>query len=345
MVRKIIAQLNRTDKALAHALSDALDRLPAESFTVERLELLLGQVRRINADAYKQVAEALNDGVSGLAKKETEYQAGLLGAVLPRAVIARFPVVAVSAEQVYAATMARPFQGRLLRDWAAQLEAGRMVHIRNAVRTGYLEGKSVDDIVRSVRGTLAAQYGDGALQRSRQDLTTIIRGAVSHTAAVARAEMVKANGDVIKAVQWVSTLDSKTSEDCRIRDQLKYGAVSHEPIGHGIPWLEGPGKIHFNCRSTDVPVTKSWRELGIPIDEMTPSERASMDGQVPGGMTYGEWLQRQSKARQVEVLGVERAAMMQDGAKLDEFYSPSGKWLTLDELARQNGKDVANLAA
>ena len=344
VVRKIIAQLNRTDSELATALQAALERLPNDSFTVERLELLLGQVRAINAGAYKQVASTLQAELEGLAAHEAAYQAAVLEAALPAPVLVRLPIVSVSAEQIYAATMARPFQGRLLRDWAATVEAGRMEQIRNAVRTGYLEGKSVADIVRGVRGSRVNQYADGFLQRSRQDLATIIRSAVSHTAATARNAIVDANGDIIKAVRWVSTLDTKTSAQCRERDQLQYTA-EHKPIGRKVPWLDGPGKIHFHCRSTDGPVTKSWQELGIPVDELTAAQRASMDGQVPGGMTYGEWIKRQSPARQVEVLGVERAGMMREGASMDDFYSPSGKWLTLEELGVRSARDVATLAA
>ena len=344
VVRRIIAQLNRTDASLAQALADALDRLPADSFTVERLQLLLGQVGRINRDAYAAVSAALQVELEGLAKHEASYQASLFRATVPAPVLVRFPIVSVSAEQLYAAAMARPFQGRLLKDWATDLDAGRMVQIRNAVRTGYLEGQSVSDIVKRVRGSRATKYADGFLQRPRQDLATIIRSAVSHTAAVARDAFVDANGDIIKAVRWLSTLDARTSAPCRIRDQLQY-TDQHKPIGHKVPWLQGPGKLHFNCRSTSAPVTKSWRELGIPIDDLTPAQRASMDGQVPGGMTYGEWLKRQPPSRQVQVLGVERAAMMRDGATLDDFYSPSGKWLTLDELGVRNSEDLARLSA
>lgn len=345
VVRKIIAQLNRTDSAMAEALSAAMDRLPAESFTVERLDLLLGQVRRINSVAYQQVAATLQAELEGLAAHEANYQAAVLRSALPYPVLVRFPVVSVSAEQIYAAVMARPFQGRLLRDWAANVEAGRMVHVRNAVRTGYLEGKSVADIVRSVRGTRTSQYADGILQRSRQELSTIIRSAISHTAAVARDAIVDANEDIIKAVRWLSTLDSRTSSMCRIRDLLQYTSDTHKPIGHKVPWLSGPGKLHLNCRSTSVPVTKSWQELGIAADELTPAQRASMDGQVPGGMTYGEWLKRQSPGRQNQVLGVERGQMLRDGAEMSDFYSSTGQWLTLDQLGVRSSEDLARLSA
>lgn len=346
VVRRIIALLNRTDAELSAQLMIALDRMPAESFTVERLESLLGSVREVNAEAYRRVEQELTGELLELAGYESQWQFDLFDRVLPEPVKVRFPIARITAQQAYAAAMSRPFQGRLLRDWVRTVEAGRMTRIRNAVRQGYIDGKTVSQIVSEIRGTRANGYADGFLQLPRTDLATIVRTAISHTAATAREQFASANEDVVKAVRWVSTLDSKTSAPCRIRDQLTYTAGSHKPIGHKVPWLQGPGRLHFNCRSTDAIVTKSWRELGIPVDEMTPAQRASMDGQVPADMNYADWLKRQSRERQEQVLGVERARLLREGGlKLPDFYSPTGQWLTLDQLRKIDGAAFERIAA
>lgn len=334
VVRKIIATLNRSDARLMVALAEALDRMPAESFTVERLESLLASVRQVNAAAYAQVAQELGQELKELAAYELGWQHQLFTTTIPAPVQVHFPIAQVSVEQAYAAAMARPFQGRLLRDWASTIESDRLAKVRNAVRQGYMEGKTVAQIVSEIRGTRVNNYADGFLQRPRKDLETVVRTAISHTAATARQEFTSANSDIIKAERWVSTLDTKTSKEfCIPRDGLMYSPNEHKPMGHKLPWLSGPGRIHFNCRSTSSPVTRSWRELGIPLDEMSPSERASMDGAVPADMKYSEWLQRQSAARQDQVLGPERAQMMRDGIiSFDDMYSPTGKWLTIDQL-------------
>ncbi|WP_454863351.1 hypothetical protein [Pseudomonas hormoni] len=346
VVKRIIALLNRSDADLSAALSAALERLPAESSTVERLELLLDQVRLINSQAYASVAAELQNDLKELAGYEVSWQRALFESAIPNPVQVRFPIASVSAEQAYAATFSRPFQARLLKDWGPEIAADRMKKIRSAVSLGYLEGKTTDQIVRSIRGTRASGYTDGFLERPRKDLAAVVRTAVSHTAATARDEFNKANDDIIKAVRWCSTLDNRTSAPCRIRDQLQYTAVTHKPIGHKVPWLQGPGKIHWCCRSTSAPVTKSWKELGIPLNEMTPAQRASMDGQVPGGTTYSEWLNRQSDARKIEVLGPVRAQLLKDGKlDLEDFYSPTGEWLTLDQMRARDAAAFARIAA
>ena len=345
VVRLIIALLNRSDASLSAALTEALERMPAESFTVERLELFLDEVRTVNALAYDQVFTALEADLKELASYESNWQQTLFQKTLPEPVLVRFPLVSISAEQAYAAAMSRPFQGRLLRDWGKQVGAERMVKVRNAIRSGYLEGKTTDQIIRSIRGTRAAGYADGFLERPRKDLAAVVQTAVSHTAATAREQFSVANKEILKAEDWLSTLDTNTSADCIIRDKLSYEVGTHKPIGHKVPWLQGPGRIHFCCRSTSTPRTKSWRELGIPIDEMTPGQRASMDGQVPADTNFSTWLDRQSDARKVQVLGPMRYQLYKDGKSLDDFYSPTGEWLTLEQIKQQDAQAFAKMAA
>lgn len=346
VARRMIALLNRVDADLSAELAAALERMPADSFTVERLEALLGSVRQLNAAAYASVTEALQSELRAFAAYEAGYQSSLYQSVIPAAVQVRYSIASVSPNQVYSAAMSRPFQGRLLKDWASNIEAGRMTKIRDAIRIGYVEGKTASEIVRGIRGTRAAGYADGLLQRPRRDLMAVVQTAIGHTASVARDHFIDSNRDLIKAEVWRSTLDTKTSEPCRIRDGLKYDAQTHKPIGHKVPWLQGAGRIHWNCRSTSTPVTKSWRELGIPIEDMSPSERASMDGQVPAETTFASWLQRQSAARQDQVLGAERGRLIREGGlKLPDLYSPNGRYLTLEELRERDAASFARIAA
>ena len=338
VVRQIIGLLNATDDRLTAALAAALAQVEPSSFTVGRLESLLGSVREINAAAYRAAFGAIPGEMRTLADYEAAYQLDLLANVLPGDVQLKFQLFRVSIDQVYAAAISRPFQGGLLKDWAASAEANRLTTIRNAIRSGFVEGRTTDQIIRDIQGTKAKGYRDGRLDGSRRGLAAIVQTALSHTAATAREEVYGANGDVIKAVRWVSTLDTRTSPPCRLRDGLRYTAdKDHKPIGHKVPWLAGPGRLHFNCRSVSSPVTKSFRELGLDIDEIGPGTRASMDGQVPGDLTYGDWLKKQSAARQDEILGTARAALMRKGGlPFDSFYSPRGDVLTLDQLRQRD---------
>lgn len=333
VVRRLIALLNRVDADLFAKLTSAMERLPAESFTVERLETLLIAVRVVNARAHEDVGLTLREELRNLTEYEVGYQYQLFRSTIPEIV----PIAKITAEAAYTAAMSRPFQGRLLAEWTKGIEATRMARIRDAVRIGYIEGQTTAQIMQRLRGTRARGFADGLVELDRRSLESVIRTAINHTAATTRDRFNDENGDIIKAIEWNSTLDSRTTEICMLRDGKRYTNDTHKPIGHQLPWLSGPGKAHWGCRSTGVAITKSFRELGIPIDEVPPSERASMDGAVPADLSYADWLKKQSAARQDDVLGPTRGKLMRDGGlTLDKFATDKGAWLTLDQLRERD---------
>lgn len=336
VVRRLIALLNRTDARLFAQLQILLGDMTPETFSVQRLELLLTSVRSLNAEVYAQFERELTADLRGFAEAEATYNVDLFRSTLP----AQINVVSVSQDQVYAAAMSRPMQGRLLKEWAQSLEAGRATRIRDTLRQGYVDGKTTAQLVQEIRGTRAKAYSDGVIEIDRRDAQAVVNTAVSHMAATARDQFYDANADLLKAVGWRSTLDNKTSEPCRLRDGLQYTPVEHKPIGHKVPWLAGPGKIHWCCRSTSAPVVKSAKELGGAIDfGLSPTQRASMDGQVPADTTYAQWIEKQSAARQDQILGPTRGALMRDGKlTLEKFANDKGRWLTLDQLKERNAE-------
>lgn len=332
-VQRMVTYLNKMDKELLAEIAEALERLPTASFTVQRLEQLLASVEAINQRALELVYAELRAELRGLAAYEAGYQLQLFSSMLSPVVVAEVGVARVNVEKLFSATLSKPMQGRLLRQWAKSIGAKRLERVKDVIVIGYSEGRTTDEIVRQLRGSRAKGYKDGVLNGTRNDIASVVDTAVSHVAADTRRAFYERNKGIIKAIKWVSTLDTKTTPDCFIRDGLLYKPVTFKPINHNYQWRQGPGKLHFRCRSTDVPITKSYRELGIDIDEVPPSERASMDGQVPADMTFRRWFDEQPEDRQNQILGPRRARMYRDqGLSLDRFFSDKGDFLTLSDL-------------
>ena len=331
LVQKIVALLNRTDADLVRRIERS--QTEAGNWTAERIARLLEDVRRINVEAYRAIQRQLTGDLQDLAEYEVQYQMELFEHTVPVELNWRTPTL----PQLRAAVNSRPFQGSLLREWVAGMEQGRARRLREAIRIGYVEGETVQQLVRRVRGTQAAGYSDGVLAVSRRSAETIVRTAVAHTATAAREVLYETNADLIKGVEWVSTLDLRTTPVCRARD------------GRVWPPGEGPRPpAHLNCRSTTVPVLKSWRDLGIDLEEAPPGTRASMNGQVAADLTYGEWLRRQSAAVQEDVLGVAKARLFRAGGlTMDRFVDSTGRAYTLAELRRREREawDRAGLEA
>ena len=323
VVYKVIALLNRTDKDLFEQIQSALMRLPPEAFTVERLDSLLSSVCEINSAAYQKIRFELQSELGQLVAYEAGYQAQLFENTLP----VTLQVATVPVAQVVSSAMSRPFQGRLLSEWMAGLEAEKAAKIRDAIRIGYVEGQTIPQIVQRIRGTKARQYQDGIIEISRRNAETVVRTAISHTANHTRQKFAEANSDLIKGVKWVSTLDGRTSEICQARD------------GEVFPVNSGPRPpAHPNCRSTTTYVLKSFRELGVDLPEFAESTRASMDGQVPAKTTYNEWLKGKDAAFQNDVLGTNRAKLFRAGMPVDRFVNRAGDKLTLDDLRKRDAE-------
>jgi len=319
--KKIINILNKADVDLVAQLNKAIEAMPANKFNVERLDNLLKSVRKINTDSYKSVDKELNSELKQFTGYETDYQQSTLTAVQPA------PVVAVIANDVYAAAMAKPFEGKLLKEFISGLEQQKATLIRDAVRMGFIESQTTSQIVTRIRGTKELKYADGILSITRRNAETVVRTAIAHTANFAQETIYQANSDIIKGFRYTATLDTRTTELCASRDGNFYKLGDKKPA---LP-------AHFNCRSRYVPVLKSFKELGLDAEEFPESTRASMDGQVPDKLNYQEWLKKQSIERQNKVLGVEKAKLFRDGKlTLDRFVSPSGHVYTLDQLKQQN---------
>jgi hypothetical protein len=84
-------------------------------------------------------------------------------------------------------------------------------------------------------------------------------------------------------------------------------------------------------------VLKSWEEIGIDASEATQGVRASMDGQVPESMKYGDWLRSQVQKGDMDVveeaLGPKRAKLFAAGGlDVNAFTDRKGRQLSLDDL-------------
>lgn len=323
VTQKIVKHLNRVE---ADLIAKIIDRASRGSMTAFRQAKILDDIAAILGDASPELWSIVKTEMAELGVYETQFQTRILTSAMP----AELVTAGVSIEQVRAATMSRPFQGRILKEWVSTLDAGTRLRLRDAVRIGFTEGESIDQIVRRIRGTRARNYQDGAMEISRRGAETLARTAVNHTAAQARQEVYKANSDIVKGWVFLATLDMRTTAPC-----WRLGTLERVyPIGQGpMP------PRHPNCRSSDSVVTKSFKELGLNIKDYPESTRASMDGQVPANLTYGAWLKRQPVAVQNEVLGVKKATLFRKGdLPIDKFVDSRGNAYTLDELAMREAK-------
>lgn len=326
LARDIVGLLNDADQALLEKLAARLVAIEERGFdlgpaSTKRLKALLEDLRVINAEVYAKVAARLETELADLALVEADFQAASLNKVMPVQVATTVPAPAM----LRALVTTTPMEGALLRHWTDGMETGRMDRLNRAIRNGIVNGETTDQIVRTIRGTKAGAYADGVLQISRRSAQAIVRTATGHVSTVA-AQSTWKGSNAVKGWSFLATLDSRTSITCAgLSGQIF-------PIGSGpLP------PRHLNCRSASIPVTKSYRELGLDKDELTPAMRASMDGQVPGDLTFSDWLTKKGTSMQDDILGPTRADLFRSGKlTLQDLIKGDGTVLSLDELRRRH---------
>lgn len=326
LAANIVALLNSADQALLDKLALRLVRITERGLdtgpaTTKRINQMLADLRVINSAVYKKVAASLTDELVEFAGVEAEFQASSLVKALPIQIATTVPAPALLRSLVTTS----PMEGHLLKSWTDGMEVGRMQRIEAEIRMGMVAGESTDKIVQRLRGTRANGYADGILQKSRRSAQTVVRTATGHISNVAAQATWEANSNVVKGWQFLATFDSRTTVTCAGLSGQVF------PIGKGpMP------PRHPNCRSHSLPVTKSYREMGLDLDDVPPGDRASMDGQVAGDLRFDDWLTKKGNKMQDQILGPTRAQLFRDGKlKLADLIRDDGSVLTLEQLRKR----------
>lgn len=211
------------------------------------------------------------------------------------------------------------------------------------VRNGLLTGETTQQIAKRLTGRLhfgnalkgsvqqIADRGGAATKMADKQVMTIVRTSINQVANEASQRVYEANRDLTDKYQYVATLDSRTSLICARLDgqEFEYGKGPTPPQ-------------HFNCRSTTVPIV-DFSEFGF--DDPPEGKRAAKWGeaqkgrQVPAGMTYADWLKKQPKSVQAEVLGKWKSQYFRDlsekegaSSALRKIVRKDGSELTLNQL-------------
>jgi SPP1 gp7 family putative phage head morphogenesis protein len=289
------------------------------AWNVDRIDKQLESVKTINTELHTALYNDLVDQMQKVSVYESEWQKTTVEGSLPIV----FDTIAPAPTTITAAVLSKPFQGRLIREWVDKLDDSSYTAIQSAVRQGLIAGESYDVITRKIIGIKPLRYSDGLLALGRNQTQALISTAVAHSVNVARDEFYKSNNDIIQGVQFLATLDFRTTTICKSLDGkvFKIGEGTRPPV-------------HIRCRSTTVPVLKSWKEFGLK--EPAEGTRASLNGQVSESINYEQWLRKQSVENQNEALGVGKAELFRGGMPLDRFID-NGKELTLEQLRIKDG--------
>lgn len=336
-VAKLIELVEGQTRPRIQALLDRelarLDRSPSP-FKTKRYRELLRNLDNIMDTAGKDFGQVLLSRMDAVAQAAAAQGASYLSQAIPITMTWNVPSPALLREIV----RARPYDGELLKDWAASISNASKKSIRRVLNTGMTAGEGLDVITRRIMGDSVASRafkGSETMKAQRRNIRSVVRTMANGIANGAREATFQANPEVLRGVQWLSTLDIRTTDICQSLDGQQFSLTA------------GPRPpAHHQCRSTVVPVTKSWRELGIKAGDKRLGGRAFRDvktglsGVLPTRPTYPQWLRKQTKETQIQVLGKTRAQLWRGNRiKFSDLYK-NNRRLTLEELAEREGLNL-----
>lgn len=219
--------------------------------------------------------------------------------------------------------------GAQTKDWWEAQNAKTQLAFKRQLQLGLAQGETNQQLIYRIVGKLGSP---GIMDIARKDAASLVQTSVQAVANDARRNTFDENDDIIKGMRQVSTLDSHTSPTCVAYSGAAWN-LKREPIeGNTLPFGTGCPR-HFNCRSTEVPITKTFRELGIDIDEPKGTTRASDEGQISIDTSFDSFLSRKSKAYADEMLGKGRADLWRaKKITLKDLVDGQGNERTLEQL-------------
>jgi SPP1 gp7 family putative phage head morphogenesis protein len=328
----------------------------------KRLLALLAFIRAKRTEDYEALRVTLEAELRDLAVEEGGFQIRSAQNVIPIEV----DFVTPSPQKLRAVVRTQEILGTDFRGLFKGALASDIDRMTRALRQGVAQGDSTPNIVTRILGTAGARGRDGVTGLSRRQVDAVVRTATNAIANAARDEVWAANADLLEGVQWVSTLDGRTSAICRARDGLVF------PVGAGPR-----PPAHWRCRSVMVAVfdaeavvparpfvrdtrtrrrreidfraqakaaagAEGWKALSrtqrnARIRAVRTAWANENIGGAPEGSNYQTWLGRQPARFQDEVLGRSRGRLFRRGdLTLDRFVDRNtGREFTLRELRQR----------
>lgn len=290
-------------------------------FQRDRANQLIRELQQAATQLIGEYAAETKGELPRLALAESEYAVAAVNGAIGVDLIRVLPQSTLA---TLADAEALLMQGATIGEWFSRTSGDAQFRIAQAVRLGIAQGETTAKV--------AARLGD-VLELTKDNLLATTITAIQTVTGKVQEQTWLANADVVRAVQQLSTLDSRTSDICMAYSGKTWTLPDYRPEGHKLPYNGGVPR-HFRCRSRLVPVLKPASEIG-GVD-FRPSTRASMDGQVAADLTFDDWLKSKSREFVEDKLGKGRADLFLAGKiTLTDLISPKTlKPRTLDQLAR-----------
>lgn len=316
---------NRVISLLEDTATDIIAKLSGAkeltTFSRDRLTKQLSDIRQLIDKYYQDIAGLTAVELQDLARIEGEWALKTINTAVGAEIVSAMPSEKVLGELAKDTLI----MGAPSAEWWKRQSGDFQFRFVNEMRMGLAQGETNAQLVKRARSVE---------QISKRNAEALVRTSAQTVAAEARRATYKENDDVIKGIQQVSTLDGRTTDICIAHSGASWDLEGNPINGTTLPYNGGIPR-HWGCRSTEIPITKTFRELGLDIDEFPKGTRSSMDGQVAQDLSFDDFLKGKPKSFADDLLGLGRAELWRDGKiTLQQLVGGDGNPLTLEQLKK-----------
>ncbi|MCK4776734.1 MAG: hypothetical protein KAS39_00050, partial [Actinomycetia bacterium] len=332
------SQIQSIRRAVNIAKTDVmgyLDRLNVGEWTEDRLNVVLAEIRALSLGVEGQITDGLSEGFVTAGREALAAQNNMLSF---GGRIQNFNFAAIGPGQLASMAVNTPVGGQLLNSWVKRTFDKKILgQLREEALAALIKGEAYPAFIKRVSGMFT--------NLSKTEITTLARSYIQAANVNAQIEVYRQNPEIVQYVKWSAVLEPgyyKTGRGTCIRCAGLDGQIFRLDENPPIP-------LHPRCRCVLLPVTPSYQELGLDIDEIRDSYRPYTmrpDKNIDAGGTrkilevgfhqgdYESWFKKRPVSFQKNVLGPSRLKLYQSGKfKFKQFVNNStGELFTLDEL-------------
>ena len=354
-LKEIQKSVNRARKEIGQKLSTIK---PTSKFTKDRLEALGKELQDLTVGIQAQITGDVTQIATIAGVESYTKQSAIMSF---DGMVPGFNAVSLSAAQVASMVSETPVGGYLLNEWVERSFSTRLQdQFKSEIMTGMLKGEGYPALVK--------RFQSGAFAGLQGDMETLTRSYVQTINVQAMQDVAEANDDIIKGWQWSSATENGSVATGR---GICIQCLSLDSRDEVYPLKGGPQiPAHPRCRCVKLYQTKTFREMGVDIDELKSANRpytlrgAGIDpetgeifpqkvgtggrkilgvGQYSG--KYEDWLKTQSEAIQRQTLGPGRFELWKSGTPLGKMTDANGRMLLIKEMEGGVAKQAVKRAA
>ena len=336
--REVLKSTKRARAEITKTLAGAGKGASLKRWEKQRLTALGEELQHLSVAAQAQITGTIANAaeVAGKASYVAQNKILSFGGMIPN-----FHPVALSAAQLHSMVTKTPVGGKLLNKWVGDtFDYNIQKNIKSELLTGMLKGESYKDMTKRFSGKVFNGLDN--------DMEALTRTYVQSSNVNAAFDVAKANADIVKGWKWNSVAENRTCIRCMSLDSQD----EVYSIGKGP---EMP--LHPRCRCFPEFVTKTFREMGVDVDEIEKAYRPytvrgtvdPLTGKIiPGKIgvgggkiietgrflgTYEDFLKTQPVNVQKQILGPSRLELWKSGkVALKDFADAKGNQYLLTEL-------------